>query len=67
MFEFVCVIYFSANPADSLYIGNFNNCAEAHSYVANNFHKSEINWVKCQHQDYLYLPKNFIKKEIKWK
>jgi len=66
MFEFVCVIYFSADPADTLYVGNFESCARAHSYVAENFDSKEVNWVKCQHEDYLYLPKNFIKKEVRY-
>lgn len=66
MFEFVCVVYFSADPKDNLYVGNFESCAHAHSYVAANYKSSEINWVKCLHEDYLFLPKNFIKKEIKY-
>jgi len=66
MFEFICVIYFSANPADHLYIGSFESCAHAHSYIEQHYTEQEINWINCQHEDYLYLPKNFIKKEIKY-
>jgi len=66
MFEFVCVIYLSDNPANTLYVGSFETCAHAHSYVHENFTKEEVNWIKCLHEDYIVLPKNFIKKEIKY-
>ena len=65
MFEFVCVIYFSNYPGDYMYVGHFESCAHANQWVVENYTQEEINWVKCLHEDYIYLPKGFIKKEMK--
>ena len=66
MFEFVCVIYFSTSLNDYMYIGNFESCAHANSHVAKYYTEEEIEWVKCLHEDYITLPKGFIKKEVRY-
>lgn len=65
MFEFVCVIYFSSSLQDYKYIGHFESCASANQFVEENYTKEEVSWIKCLHEDYIYLPKGFIKKEMK--
>jgi len=63
MFEYVLVIYFDSAMQKAEYVGNFESCAHANQYLLE--HDSEFKertWDKCLHQDYLFLPKNFIMK-----
>ena len=62
MLEFVCVVYFTNDLADYEYVGHMYSCAECNNYVAEEY--GEVEWVKCLHEDYIILPKGFIKKEI---
>lgn len=63
MFEYVLVVYITMNTPK--YEGHFVDCANANSYAAE--HYPEAVYTTCLHEDYMYLPKNLIKKEIKWK
>jgi len=65
MFEFVCVMFFSKDLNDHLYVGHFESCAHANTYVMKNYTQEEVEWIKCLHEDYIYLPKGFVKKEMK--
>ncbi len=65
MFEFVCVMFFTNNLDDHLYIGHFQSCAHANQFVNDNYTSEEYKWIKCLHQDYINLPKGLVKKEMK--
>ena len=66
MFEFVCVLFFTNNLDEHLYIGHFESCAHAYNFVEENYTAEEYKWIKCLHEDYIYLPKGLVKKEIKY-
>ena len=63
MFEFVCVVYLTKELSSHQYIGHFESCAACNTYVDERYEDKE--WVKCLHEDYLYLPDRLIKKEMK--
>jgi len=44
------------------YIGHFVSCAVANQYVQEFYKDAE--YTSCLHEDYIYMPKGFIKKEI---
>ena len=44
------------------YIGHFVSCAVANQYVQEFYKDAE--YTSCLHEDYIYMPKEFIKKEI---
>ena len=64
MFEFVCVMYFTHEMDEHLYIGHFKSCDAAYVYIEQHYAPQEYTWIKCLHQDYINLPKNLIKKEM---
>lgn len=61
MFEFVCVVYFSKSLSDYEYVGHFQSCANCNTFVDENY--NNVEWTKCLQEDYVVLPKGFIKKE----
>lgn len=61
MFEYVLVVYMTMD--DPMYVGNFSTCAHAQAYC-NEFYP-EAEYTSCLHEDYMFLPEGFIKKEIK--
>lgn len=60
MFEYVLVVYWTMSQPE--YIGNFKSCAHATSYCEE--HCTEAEYTSCLHEDYIYMPKGFVKKEI---
>lgn len=64
MFEYVCVMFFTHELDEHLYIGHFTNCNQAYEYIAEHYEPQEYTWIKCLHQDLLYLPKDLKKKEM---
>lgn len=60
MFEYVLVVYWTMQTPE--YIGNFNSCADATLWCSK--HCEEAEYTSCLHEDYVYLPKGFVKKEI---
>ena len=64
MFEFVCVMFFTHQLDEHLYIGHFKSCDAAYVYIEQHYEPQEYTWIKCLHQDYINLPKNLIKKEM---
>jgi len=60
MFEYVLVVYWTMQTPE--YVGNFKSCAHAMRWC--NEYCQEAEYVSCLHEDYLYLPEGFIKKEI---
>lgn len=65
MFEFVCVMYFTHEHNEHLYIGHFTSCEKAYEFVGQNYKTTEYKWIKCLHHDYIYLPKNLEIREVK--
>ena len=62
MLEFVLVIYFDDQFNNGQYVGHFESCAHAHTYLQQ--HEKEFGkrkWDKCLQEDYLFLPPNLIK------
>ena len=66
MFEFVWVLFFTHEFDEHLYIGHFPTCEQAYQYIDDNYTQEEYKWIKCLHQDYIYLPKNLTRKEISY-
>ena len=64
MFEFVCVMFFTHQLDEHLYIGHFKSCDAAYTFIEQHYEPQEYTWIKCLHQDYINLPKNLIKKEM---
>jgi hypothetical protein len=60
MFEYVLVVYWNMSQPE--YIGNFKSCAHATSYCEE--HCTEAEYTSCLHEDYIYMPAGFVKKEI---
>ena len=60
MFEYVLVVYWTMSQPE--YIGNFKSCAHATSYCEE--HCTEAEYTSCLHEDYIYMPAGFVKKEI---
>jgi len=61
MFEYCLIVYLTMQ--EPKYIGNFESCAYANEYVKEYY--ADAPYTICMHEDYLYLPKDFVKKEIK--
>lgn len=60
MYEYVLVIFMTmGNPQ---YAGNFTSCAAADQYAKDCCKEAE--YVSCLHEDYVFLPKGHIKKEV---
>jgi len=63
MLEYVLVVYFDAAMLKGEYVGNFLSCAHANQYLVEHQEEyKERTWDKCLHQDYLFLPPDFIVK-----
>ena len=62
MFEYILVVYWTM--AQPEYVGNFESCAHATQWCQT--HCKEAEYTTCLHEDYMYLPKNFMKKEIQY-
>ena len=62
MFEYCLIVYLTME--EPKYIGNFESCAHANNYVQEYY--ADAPYTKCMHEDYLFLPENFIKREIKY-
>lgn len=60
MFEFVLIVYLTMDSPE--YKGNFVDCATANSWVAKYY--PDAPYTVCLHEDYINLPKNFIKREV---
>lgn len=60
MFEYCLIVYITME--EPKYIGNFINCAYANNYVAEYYYDAP--YTVCLHEDYIVLPKHFVKKEI---
>jgi len=61
MFEYVLVVYMTISSPK--YVGHFVDCTRANEYVMENYPKAE--YTCCLHEDYIHLPKDLVKKEIK--
>ncbi len=61
MFEYVLVVYWTMQTPE--YVGNFNSCADATWWCQQ--HCQEAEYTSCLHEDYMFLPKGFVKKEIR--
>lgn len=62
MLEYVLVIYFEDQFTNGQYVGHFESCAHAHTYLQQHTKEFKgIKWDKCLHEDYLYLPPKLIK------
>ena len=61
MFEYVLVLYLKMNQPK--YEGHFKDCATANEYAIKHCPKCE--YTTCLHEDYIKLPKDIIRKEIK--
>jgi len=61
MFEYVLVVYWTMQTPE--YAGNFESCADATRWCQQ--HCKEAEYTSCLHEDYMYLPEGFIKKEMK--
>lgn len=63
MFKYVLVVYMTmSNPQ---YVGHFVDCASANSYAKK--HYPDAPYTSCLDEEYMFLPKGLIKKEIEWK
>jgi len=49
---------------EAKYIGNFISCAVANDYVAEYY--ADAPYTSCLHEDYIVLPKQFVKREINY-
>ena len=61
MFEYVLVVYMQMDSPQ--YIGHFSSCAAANDYVKE--HYKDAPYTTCLFEDYINLPKDLVKKEIK--
>jgi len=62
MFEYVLVVYLTMESPQ--YQGNFVDCAHANAYVAEYY--PDAPYIICLHEDYINLPKEFVKREINY-
>ena len=62
MFEYCLIVYLTME--EPKYIGNFESCAHANSYVVEYYHDAP--YTVCLHEDYIVLPQNFTKREINY-
>ena len=60
MFEYVLVVYWTMQTPE--YVGHFKDCAHANSYCEQ--HCKEAEYTSCLHENYIYMPEGFVKKEI---
>lgn len=61
MYEYILVVYMQMdNPQ---YVGSFTSCAAANDHVKEYY--ADAKYTTCLHEDYMFLPKDFLKKEIK--
>ncbi len=67
MIEFAFVLIISTNPIidEWEYQGNFSNCDVAHLWMT--LHRPDARASKCMLQEYIYLPKDTIIKNIDMK
>jgi hypothetical protein len=61
MFEYVLVVYWTMQTPE--YQGHFQSCGYATEWCKVYCEGAE--YTSCLHEDYIYLPKDFIKKEVK--
>lgn len=58
MLEYVFLVY---TEFDKTYVGNFESCEQIDQYVESCYTLPSEQWsTACIHQDYLYLPANFV-------
>jgi len=62
MFEFILVVYITKHSAPE-YVGNFESCTHANVYVEK--HYKNVHYTTCLHENYIYLPKDLIRRNIK--
>lgn len=60
MFEYCLIVYMTMDSPE--YIGHFISCAVANQYIQEHYKDAE--YTSCLHEDYIYMPKGFVKKEI---
>lgn len=58
MLEYVFFVY---TDTETTYVGNFASCAAIDHYIEHCYKLPDSQWsTACIHQDYLYLPKDFV-------
>jgi hypothetical protein len=59
-FEFVLIVYLTMSTPK--YVGNFVDCTVANEYVKKHYPKAEYS--SCLYENYVYLPKDFVRINI---